>query len=254
MNEFMKLNIQMFAEEADNDVDVDDITDDSDAAIEEETPIDKTKAFSDRLKAKTQDIEKKYADDYSSKLNTIAKEQGYETWEDFEKASHTRALRDIGVDEENEDKFQKLVDTAINRNPDVVKAREIIKKSEEEKRQKQLLVELDLIHKIDDSITTLDDIAKLDNVQDIINLVNEGRSLYDAYRLANYDNILANNANNAKKQAVDDINSKSHMKTSQGSNGKSVYVPNDVYAMYKRNMPKWTDEQIRNHYAKNKED
>ena len=82
----MKLNIQLFADEADNDVDVDESTDSGDAATEnEETPVDKTKAFSDRLKAKTQDIEKKYADDYNSRLNTIAKEQGYETWEQFEK-------------------------------------------------------------------------------------------------------------------------------------------------------------------------
>lgn len=253
--EFMKLNIQLFAEEADNDVDVDDeSTDSSDAATENETPVDKTKAFSDRLKAKTQDIEKKYADDYNSRLNTIAKEQGYETWEDFEKASHTRALRDIGVDEENEDKFQKLIDNAINKNPDVVKAREIIKKSEEDRRNKEMIKEVELIHGLDESISTIDDIAKLENVQDIIDLVNKGYRLYDAYRLANYDSILSNNSDNAKKQAINDVNSKSHMKTSQGSNGKTVYVPTDVYNMYKRNMPKWTDEQIRAHYAKNKED
>lgn len=251
---FMKLNIQLFAEEADNDVDVEEeSTDSSDAATEEETPVDKTKAFSDRLKAKTQDIEKKYADDYNSRLNTIAKEQGYETWEDFEKASHTRALRDIGVDEENEDKFQKLIDNAINKNPDVVKAREIIKKSEEDRRNKEMIKEVELIHELDDSISTIDDIAKLDTVQDIIDLVNKGYRLYDAYRLANYDSILSNNTNYAKKQAINDVNSKSHMKTSQGSNGKNIHVPTDVYNMYKRNMPKWTDEQIRAHYAKNKE-
>ena len=252
--EFMKLNIQLFADEADNEVDVDDTTNDSDAAVETETPIDKTKAFSDRLKAKTQDIEKKYEDDYNNRLNAIAREQGYETWEKFEKASHTQALRDLGVDEENEDKFQKLVDNAINKNPDVVKAREIIKRSEEDKRYNEMVKEIGLINKLDSSITTIDDVAKLENVQDIITLVNKGYGLYDAYRLANYDSILANNSDNAKKQAVDDINSKSHIKTSQGSAGKTVHVPDAVYAMYKKNMPKWTDEQIRNHYAKNKED
>lgn len=255
-NELMKLNIQMFGDEADNDVDVDENdTNSSDAAAEEkETPVDKTKAFSDRLKAKTQDIEKKYEDDYNNRLNAIAKEQGYDSWEKFEKASHTQALRDLGVDEENEDKFQKLIDNAINKNPDVVKAREIIRQSEEDKKYNEMVKEIAMINKLDASITTIDDVAKLENVQDIIALVNKGYGLYDAYRLANYDSILANNSDNAKKQAVDDINSKSHIKTSQGANAKSTYVPKEVYDMYKRNMPKWTDEQIRNHYAKNKED
>ena len=254
-NDLMKLNIQLFADEADNDTDEEtESVNDSDAAAEEETPIDKTKAFSDRLKAKTQDIEKKAEESYNNKLNIIAKEQGYDSWEAFEKASHKQALRDIGVDEENEDKFQKLVDSAINKNPDVVKAREIIRQSEEDRKQKELIMEVEKIHKIDDSINSVDDLAKLDTVQDIIALVNKGYGLYDAYRLANYDSILTNNSDYAKKQAVDDINSKSHIKTSQGSNGKTVYVPTDVYNMYKRNMPKWTDEQIRAHYAKNKED
>ena len=251
-NDLMKLNIQLFAEEADNDVD--NSTESSDAATNDETSIDKTKAFSDRLKAKTQDIEKKAEETYKNKLLSIAKAQGFDSWEDFEKASNTQALRDLGVDEENEEKFQRLVNNAVDKNPDVVKAREIVKRAEEDQRQKELLIEIDHIHKLNEDINSLEDIAKLDTAKDIANLVNKGYGLYDAYRLANYDNILANNSDYAKKQAVEDINSKSHIRTSQGSSGKNTYVPADVYAMYKRNMPKWTDEQIRNHYAKNKED
>lgn len=251
---FMKLNIQLFADEADNDVDVNDnAADGSDAATDDNDSIDKTKAFSDRLKAKTQDIEKKAEETYNNKLLSIAKSQGFNSWEEFENASQTKALRDLGIDEDNEEKFQKLVNSAIDKNPDVVKAREIVKQAEEAEKQKQLAKEVDMIHGLDDSINTLSDIAQLDTAQDIIALVNKGYGLYDAYRLANYNNILANKSDVAKKQAVDDINSKSHLKTSQGSNGKSTYVPADVYAMYKRNMPKWTDEQIRSHYAKNKE-
>ena len=251
-NDLMKLNIQMFADEADNDVD--DSTNSGDAATENDNSIDKTKAFSDRLKAKTQDIEKKAEETYKNKLLSVAKAQGFDTWEDFEKASNTQALRDLGVNEENEEKFQRWVNNAVDKNPDVVKAREIVKKAEEDQRQKDLLVEIDHIHKLNEDINSLEDIAKLDTAKDIVDLVNKGYGLYDAYRLANYNSILANNSDYAKKQAVDDINSKSHIKTAQGSAGKTVYVPKDVYDMYKRNMPKWTDEQIRNHYAKNKED
>ena len=88
-DKLMKLNIQMFAEEAANAADVDDTADGNDAVTENENSIDKTKAFSDRLKAKTQDIEKKAEETYNSKLLSIAKAQGFNSWDEFEKASNT---------------------------------------------------------------------------------------------------------------------------------------------------------------------
>ena len=85
---FLDFDIQLFADEAANEDEVEDteldedeveLTDsDTDDAVSDndndddnktskEVEIDKTKAFSDRLKQKTQDIEKKYED----KLNGL---------------------------------------------------------------------------------------------------------------------------------------------------------------------------------------
>lgn len=245
----LKLNIQLFAEEAANPEDVATSTDTNDAVGEEiETPIDKTKAFSERLKTKTEEIEKSYQD----KLNGIAKQQGYETWEDFEKASEKQLIDDLGVTDP--DKLQKFVDNAINKNADVIKAREIIKKSEESEREHRLNADLEKISKLDKSIKTMEDLAKNENVNEIIDRLNRGYTLYDAYCLSNMSKINADNFNSAKQNAIDDVNSKAHMKTSTGGSGKTVNVPQETYEMYKRNMPKWTDEQIRKHYAKTMED
>lgn len=249
----LKMNIQLFADDenmADNDVETTEeveSTDSVDADTEEETPVDKTKAFSQRLKAKTEEIEKSYQD----KLNSVAKQQGFDSWEELEAAADKQAMEDLGV--EDEEKFQNLVNRAIEKNPDVIKAREIVRKSEEDNHKRELDEQVELINKIDGSIKSMDDIAKLENVQEIIDKVKKGYTLYDAYRTSNMDKILSNNLDSARRNAIDDINSKSHIKTSTGGTGKTIHVPKDVYDMYKRNLPSWTDDQIRKHYAKDME-
>ena len=255
----MKLNIQLFADEADNDVDdySIELTDGSDAATDNDTPVDKTKAFSERLRVKTEEARKtakaEAEKDYLDKLNSVARQQGFDSWEELETASTKQAMRDLGVDEDDEDKFQKLVNNAIDKNPDVIKAKEIIRQSEEEKKQQALNAEINLIHSLDESISSIDDIAALDNVKDILSLTERGYSLYDAYRLCNLDKIMATRAESAKKNALNDVDSKGHLRTSTGGAGKTVHVPKDTYEMYKRNMPKWSDAQIREHYAKSLE-
>ena len=250
-DKLLKLNIQLFAEEdvddmAANEVDDDvESTDDTDAGVNEDTtPIDKTKAFSERLKTKTAEIEKSYQD----KLDAVAKQQGFDSWEELEEASDKQAMNDLGV--EDEEKFQALVNKAIEKNPDVIKDREIVRQNEEANKQREIDDQLKMINKLDNSIKTMEDLAKQENVQEIIDKVNKGYSLFDAYITANRGKELSNILDSARKNAAADLSSKSHLKPSSGAAGKDTFVPDDIYATYKRNMPNWTDEQIRKHYAK----
>lgn len=266
-DKFLNFDIQLFAEEADNADEVEDteldeeeveLTDsDTDDAVSEEddennetsnkdVEIDKTKAFSDRLKQKTQDIEKKYQD----KLNNIAKNKGYDTWEDFEKAQNRDTLIEAGV--EDPDKFSDVLNRMISESPEVVKAREIIEKQKQDENDKIMAEELKMIHAIDDSIETLDDISKMDNCDEVIEKLNKGYSLYDAYVLCNMNRISQINKDKKEKDKVNNTNSKNHMKKTTGGSNNYVEVPADEYAMYKKNLPNWTDKQIREHYAKNK--
>ena len=111
--------------------------------------------------------------------------------------------------------------------------------------------ELKLIHEIDDSIETLDDISKMDNCDDVIEKLNRGYSLYDAYVLCNMNRISQLSKNKKEKDQVNNTNSKSHMKSTRGGSSSYVEVPTEIYNTYKKNLPNWTDKQIREHYAKN---
>ena len=207
--------------------------------------VDKTKAFSDRLKQKTQEVEKKYND----KLENIAKTKGYNSWEEFEKAMNRDALVEAGV--EDPDKFSDVLNRMIKESPEVIKAREIIEKQQQEEQDAKMEEEIKLIHNIDESIETLDDISKLDNCDEIIERLNRGYSLYDAYVLCNMAKVSQMNKDKKDKNQINNTNSKNHMKSTRGGSGDYIEVPTDIYNTYKRNLPNWTDKQIREHYAKN---
>lgn len=264
---FLDFNIQLFADEADNEDEVDETeldedeveltdsntdvavseeNDDNNKTSEKEVEIDRTKAFSERLKQKTQDIEKKYQD----KLDAIAKNKGYDTWEDFEKAQNRDTLIEAGV--EDPDKFSDVLNRMISESPEVVKAREIIEKQKQDENDRIMNEELKMIHAIDDSIETLDDISRMDNCDEVIEKLNKGYSLYDAYVLCNMSRISQLSKDKKEKDKVNNTNSKSHMKTTTGGSNNYIEVPADEYAIYKKNLPNWTDKQIREHYAKNK--
>lgn len=265
-NKFLNFNIQLFAEEADNadeidteveeDLDVEedledelDESDPVDADGEEENePIDKTKAFSNRLKEKTKEIEEKYNKKSQEKLDNIAKIRGFKNWEEFENANQRDTLIEAGV--EDPDKFKDILDKMIKENPEVVKARQIIEEQEARERDLAVEDEIKLIQKLNPSINSLEDISKEENCQEVIDRINKGYSLYDAYVLSNLDKINSINNEKAKKSAINNAQSKSHMKNSRGTSTSSVEVPKDIYNTYRKNLPSWSDKQIKEHYAK----
>lgn len=253
---FLDFNIQMFAEEADNGseeglgVPLTDGTDNADSTNgnKVDEPVDKTKAFSARLKEKTKEIEDSYSKKFEEKLLNVAKLNGFSSWEEMEKHNRVNALQNAGV--EDVDKFEETLKNLISQSPEVLEAKEIVERNKAKESENKLAEELSKINKIDSSISTLDDISKLENCKEIIDKINGGYSLYDAYVLANFDTIRTDVKEAGKRTAIDNINSKSHMKTATGGSGQHVNIPEDVLAMYRKNLRGWSDAQIREHYEK----
>ena len=230
----LEFNIQLFAEADNADVDdIDDDTDDTSADVDLEDDVD---------------TDSDNADGDDDRLNNLAKVRGFENWDAFEKSNHRDTLIEAGV--EDPDKFQDTLQKMISENPEVLKARQIIE--EQEAREKELAVEkeIELINKLNPKIKSLDDISMEDNCQEVIDKLNKGYSLYDACVLSNLDKINANNLEKGKRKAMDNVNSKKHLGKTRGGSADFTEVPKDVYDTYKRNLPKWSDKQIREHYAK----
>ena len=77
-------------------------------------------------------------------------------------------------------------------------------------------------------------------------------TIADAYLLKNKDKIRAQQNAAVKQSALNQMNSKGHLKQTKGSNAKGE-IPADVLEGYKMYYPKATMEEIAEMYRKNHE-
>lgn len=266
-NKLLPLFIQMFAEEegtADNAVDVLTDTDDVNADVDIEeveftdgasaqepevknTNKSKTKEYSERLNADRAKIRAELEAENNAKLDAIAQGRGFENWKELEEYSNKQALEDLGVTDS--DAFEKYIDTIISKNPKIIEANRILEEQAVRDRDAKLVEEITKIHELDESINSVDDLLASPNYDTVLEKVKQGASLLDAYRLANFDILMGKASDKASQKTYENVANKSHIKTATGRAVNDIVVPNDVLSIYKKNMPNWTEEQIKKHYA-----
>lgn len=266
----MELDIQLFADTADNDsdenieedtsVNIDNAGDDetlnfidgnSDAestVIKEDDKKISTKAFSERLKREKEIIQKESEKTRLAELDKIAVAKGYKNWKDLEQFDKKEKLERLGI--EDADTFNSVIDDAVANNPVVLEAKKVIE-SQKEREQKAILDSAIMeISEIDSDIKSVNDLIALDNYDEFYGLVERGYSLPDAYKIIAFDKIANKKAASAAQNVITNINSKGHMKTTKGEQTKEVNVPDEVLASYRKNNPDMTEDEIRKHYSK----
>lgn len=264
-NKFLELDIQKFADVADNTSEEDDIdefaiedenidnnTEDTGTAnskeLDNEDKKASTKAYSERLNNERKKMKEEIESEFKEKLNSIAKARNFESWEELEEYDEHERLEKMGV--EDPDQFKEYLNTLITNNPIVKKAQEVLSKREQEERDEFISGQIKEINKLDDTIKTIDDLAKIDRYDEFTKKIDKGYSLTDAYKLVYFDKIKTTDIEAAKQTVLNNIDSKSHLKSTTGNSGKEIYVPEDIMAMYKKNIPNMSEADIRKHYAK----
>ena len=207
-----------------------------------------TKDYSERLNADRERIRQEIEKEQNDKLDRIAKSRGFENWQELEEFSNKEQLENLGVTDAGA--FEKYLNNIIENNPDIVRAKAIIAEQQARDSQRQLEEQVLEIGKLDPSIKSVNDLIKHPSYDNILERVKKGSNVLDAYKLENFDALTGRTADAAVQHAYNNINNKSHVKTTTGGTTKDTVVPTDVYAMYKRNLPSWSDEQIKKHYAK----
>ena len=109
-----------------------------------------------------------------------------------------------------------------------------------------------VIHRLDPSVETLEDIMGMDTRDAFVAAVRRGNSFLDAFRLANFDRLQKGRQQEAAQRAAqaerNRTRSKEHM-TATGTRGEgSVAVPKATLELYHQLMPKATDAEISAHY------
>lgn len=225
--------------------------DDQDVTEEvEETKVNKksTKEYSERLKADREKIRKELEEENNKRLDGIAKSRGFDNWKELEEYSNKEQLQNLGVNDA--DAFEKYLNNLIDNNPEIVKARAIIAEQQQRDAERQLNDQVAAITKLDSSIKNVNDLINHPSYEKILERVQNGSSLVDAFKLENFEALTGRATDAAVQHTLNNINNKSHVKTTVGGAATDIVVPSDIYAAYKKNLPSWSDEQIKKHYAK----
>jgi hypothetical protein len=175
-----------------------------------------------------------------------------ETVEDYlvayeaqQRNARNEELRSKGID-------PKIIEEMVSQTPDVQQAKAIIQQSRQEQAQRQLEADVKAISEVDSSIKTVQDLVKHPSYQQVYNLVTQnGLSVFDAYKLANYDSLSAKSTAAAKQAAINQVNGKNHLEaTGSGlsTNDEAVDVPASLMSAYKQGYPDLSEAEIKAKY------
>lgn len=153
----------------------------------------------------------------------------------------------------NDQEFQQFVEDL----PEVKEAKAKAEQAEQaqkavaaERAKAEIERQIAQIREMDPSITSLNDLPKMENYKQFYALVQRGNTLTDAYKLANFERLTSQNAEAAKQAALNQANSKSHLARTTTRGAGAVTVPADVIAEYKALNPSATNAEIQAHWAK----
>ena len=138
----------------------------------------------------------------------------------------------------------------VNSLPEVKAAREAQQKLQDMEIKSRIDAEMKEITRISPEIKSVDDLSKLENFNQLYDMVAKGYQLADAYKVLNYDNLKNQAAEAAKQQTLNAINGKEHLQPSTSRGTGAIPVPPDVAAEYRLFMPNATDSEIQAHYNK----
>ena len=265
----MKLNIQRFADTADNDseeletgssVNTENAGGDEELNFVDGNPIAKetetedndkkisTKAFSERLNREKLKLQKDIEEKKKADLDNVAVSKGYKNWKDFEQANRKEKLEKIGI--EDEETFTSLIDDAVTNNPIVLEAQRVIEAQREREQKAVLDAAIHEISGIDPDIKSLNDLLALENYNEFYDLVEKGYALPDAYKIISFDKLSNKKAASAAQTVMNNVNSKGHITTTKGTQTKEVTVPDGILQGYRKNNPDMSEDEIRKHYSK----
>lgn len=162
-------------------------------------------------------------------------------------AAQQKIVREQELEEKGID--PSMIDRMIESNPVVMQAKQVIERSKMTEAEAMIQRDVAEVSKYDPNIKTVQDLLDLPNFPEILDRVNRGASLVDAYKMVNFDNFMQHTNDAARQQAINQMRGKSHLQ-SQGSGvatgSDDVDVPAEIMSRWKSEGK--TEKQIRELY------
>lgn len=159
-----------------------------------------------------------------------------------------RQARELELQEKGID--PAMIDRMIESNPVVMQAQRVIEHSKMAEAEYALQNDLAEIMKYDPSIKGINDLSSLPNFPEILDRVQRGASLVDAYKMVNFDAFMQHTNEAARQQAINQMRGKNHLTQSTGvaQTDEYVEVPKEIMSRWKAEGK--TEKQIRDLYKK----
>ena len=157
-----------------------------------------------------------------------------------QRIAREEALRDKGID-------PAIIDQAVAQNPVVMQAQQVIEQNKMAYAENVLQNDIAEICSLDPNIKGVNDLAAMPYFPELLNRVQRGERLVDAYKIVNY----GRQTDAARQQAINQMRGKNHL----ASQPNGVATENDDVEVPAEIMKSWkaegkTEKQIRELYSK----
>lgn len=151
-------------------------------------------------------------------------------------------LKEKGID-------PTIIERAIEQSPLLREAQTVIEQNRQKEAERVLQSDFEEIKKLDPSIKTFSDIPNIDSIQ---NMVNGGLSLLNAFKVVNFDTLVAQRAAGAKQSAINQMKGKSHMSgvDSLANDSSEVEIPEAELRSLKEVFPDKSMADLKKLYNK----
>ena len=206
------------------------------------------------FQAKQSQVDNYYATKFAGYTNPltnqpIRSEQDYRDALDAQEVVKQRQeLQSKGIDP---DMLSQIVNQQVENNPVVRQAQEVMQRTINDQSNQMITEDLKEIMRIDPSVKSVDDIAKLPNVSQILSLTQTGMRFSDAYKVANMDSLINNKAGAAKQAAINNMKGTQHLNATNNINSasdSSVDIPSSELSNWQDAYPNLSMAELKKKY------
>lgn len=161
----------------------------------------------------------------------------------FDEEKQEKVRKKTGMSKEE---FNEYIDSL----PQVKAAKEAQAQAQEARIQAQIADELRQISALDPAVHTVADVLNGENGGQIKQLISQGRTMLEAFKLVNFDRLRELSGEDERRHADLNAQSKSHLTQSRSRGQGMTAVPKDVKEYYNVFLPNMSDAEMQRDYNK----
>lgn len=142
-----------------------------------------------------------------------------------------------------------ILDDYVKSSPVLAQAQAIIERNEQEQADARLKRDFEELQMLNSDIKTFADLNNDERIGEILDRVNRGASLVDAYKIVNFDKLMEKGTKGAKQAAINQARGKSHLEPTETlSEGGDDGISDTMLHALKNNFPEKSEKEIRKLY------